>query len=219
MLGLFFYIFGGGNCVEITRVKLSELRHDDKNARKHNKRNVDEVKRSIAAFGQHRPFVVQRGTNKVIVGNGMLNAMLELGITEGDAYFVDDDDETSIRRALADNRTGELAEWDMSQLKDLFQEMGPEPDVPGWDTKEIEDFMSGWLDMDSLSDDFALPDKERDTMRTMSFTLAKEQSDAITRALEEIKKRGVSASDTFGNTNSNGNALYVVIKEWEEQKK
>lgn len=124
--------------MEIQRVKLSELKHDKKNARRHDERNVEEIKRSLQEFGQHRPFVVQRGTNKVIVGNGMLDAMLALGMTEGDAYIVDDDEETSIRRALADNRTGELASWDMAVLKDLFQDMGPDVDVPGWNTDEIE---------------------------------------------------------------------------------
>lgn len=124
--------------MEIQRVKLSELKHDKKNARRHDERNVEEIKRSLQEFGQHRPFVVQRGTNKVIVGNGMLDAMLSLGMTEGDSYIVDDDEETSIRRALADNRTGELASWDMAVLKDLFQDMGPMPELPGWNQEEIE---------------------------------------------------------------------------------
>lgn len=122
--------------MEIQRVKLSELKHDKKNARRHDERNVEEIKRSLQEFGQHRPFVVQRGTNKVIVGNGMLDAMLSLGMTEGDAYIVDDDEETSIRRALADNRTGELASWDMAVLKDLFQDMGPMPELPGWNQRK-----------------------------------------------------------------------------------
>lgn len=134
--------------MEIQRVKLSELKHDKKNARRHDERNVEEIKRSLQEFGQHRPFVVQRGTNKVIVGNGMLDAMLSLGMTEGDAYIVDDDEETSIRRALADNRTGELASWDMAVLKDLFEDMGPVPNVPGWNTKEIENLFTSFPPLD-----------------------------------------------------------------------
>ena len=134
--------------MEIQRVKLSELKHDKKNARRHDERNVEEIKRSLQEFGQHRPFVVQRGTNKVIVGNGMLDAMLALGMTEGDAYIVDDDEETSIRRALADNRTGELASWDMAVLKDLFEDMGPVPNVPGWNTKEIENLFTSFPPLD-----------------------------------------------------------------------
>ena len=133
--------------MNVERVKLSTLRHDKRNARKHDERNIEEIKRSLQEFGQHRPFVVQRGTNKIIVGNGMLDAMLALGMTEGDAYFVDDDEETSIRRALADNRTGELAAWDMGTLKDLFQDMGPDIDVPGWNTDEIESL----FDVNSVS--------------------------------------------------------------------
>lgn len=204
--------------MEIQRVKLSELKHDKKNARRHDERNVEEIKRSLQEFGQHRPFVVQRGTNRVIVGNGMLDAMLALGMTEGDAYIVDDDEETSIRRALADNRTGELASWDMSVLKDLFQDMGPDVNVPGWNASEIEELFSLPLSPDGLSTDFSLPDGERSTMRQMSFVLADEQQKLIATAIDAIKSKNV-CGETFGNTNSNGNALYWVVKEWVELKR
>jgi DNA modification methylase len=127
------------NSGEFITVKLSKLKPDKKNARKHSERNIDEIARSLRRFGQHRPFVVQRGTNKILVGNGMYEAMKSLGWSEGSVLYVEDDDETAVKRALADNRTGELAEWDWPVLKDIVQELGPEPDIPGWNDEELEE--------------------------------------------------------------------------------
>lgn len=126
--------------MEIQRVKLSELKHDKKNARKHDKRNIDEIKKSLQKNPQYRPFVVQKSTGRILVGNGMYQAMKELGITEGWAEYRDLSDEEATVLALSDNRTAELAEWDTAVLKTLFEDMGPDIDVPGWDTSEIEEF-------------------------------------------------------------------------------
>lgn len=111
---------------------------DDRNARRHDKRNIAEVKKSLQQFGQHRAFVVQRGSNRILVGNGMYEAMRQLGWKEADVYFVDDDDATAVRRALADNRTAELAEWDTDTLAHLFDNVRGGADIPGWSEDEID---------------------------------------------------------------------------------
>ena len=109
--------------MQIEKIPLSQLVPDDRNARRHDERNIAEVKKSLQQFGQHRAFVVQRGSNKILVGNGMYEAMRQLGWEEADVYFVDDDDATAVRRALADNRTAELAEWDTDVLAHLFDNL------------------------------------------------------------------------------------------------
>lgn len=128
--------------MDIKKVKLSELKPDKKNARKHDKRNIEEIKRSLQKNPQYRPFVVQKSTGRILVGNGMYQAMKELGITEGWVEYRDLSDEEATVLALSDNRTAELAEWDTAVLKNLFEDMGPDIDVPGWDTSEIEEFFS-----------------------------------------------------------------------------
>ena len=50
-----------------------------------------------------------------------------LGWTEIAAVVLDDDNATAVQFAIADNRTGELAEWDEETLATLLQ--GMEPDV------------------------------------------------------------------------------------------
>lgn len=115
--------------MKLTEVKLADLESDPKNARLHNEKNITEIKRSLEEFGQHRPFVVRRNSNVVIIGNGMLESMLELGWEKAYAYFVNDDDEQAVRRALADNRTAELAEWDEDVLQELLADNASIPSL------------------------------------------------------------------------------------------
>ena len=128
--------------MEVVTVKLSKLKPDKRNARGHNRRNVEAIKESLEAFGQHRPFGVQKSTGKIIVGNGMFAAMKELGWTEGAVYYVDDDEAESVKRALADNRTGELAEWNMDALGEIFSEFDGEALI-GWTDEERAALMNG----------------------------------------------------------------------------
>lgn len=123
--------------MNVETVKISTLVLDPKNARSHDKRNLEEIQRSVEKFGQHRAAVVQRGTNRVLVGNGMIQAMKRLKMKDVAVYFVDDDDATAVKRALADNRAGELAAWDDDILKELVGEVGGK-DIPGWGDDELD---------------------------------------------------------------------------------
>jgi len=132
---------------KVEMVALKKLVPDHRNARLHNDRNIDEIKKSLQELGQHRPFVVQKGTNRVIVGNGMLEAAIDLGWKDGLVLWVDDDDITATRRALADNRTGELATWDDRVLQEVLSELGElNVDVPGFSVEEIEDLVNNAID-------------------------------------------------------------------------
>ena len=71
-------------------------------------------------------------------------------------------------------------------------------------------------DSDEFSENFTLDDSNHDKVRTMTFTLSPEQEDAIKRALDSVRNE---ITETFGNPNPNGNALYEVIRQWDELKK
>jgi hypothetical protein len=54
----------------------------------------------------------------------------------------------------------------------------------------------------------------------MTFTLADEQATQIKNGIEKIKRtEEYKYAETMGNENSNGNALYLIIMQWAEQKK
>lgn len=119
-------------------VELSTLKLDHKNARKHSERNIQEIMRSLQANEQYRPFVVQKSTNRIVVGNGMYEAMKRLKIKEGWAEFRDLTDAEATRLGISDNRTAELAEWDWPVLKDIIRDYGEDVDIPGWSSEECE---------------------------------------------------------------------------------
>jgi len=104
---------------------VESLTLDPTNARKHNARNLEAIKGSLAEFGQTKPIVVADGV--VIAGNGTLMAARELGWPTIATVDVSALTPTQRRAyALADNRTAELAEWDdaelSAQLKALVDE-------------------------------------------------------------------------------------------------
>ena len=82
-------------------------------------------------------------------------------------------------------------------------------DLPGFD-----------IDSDDLGEEFSLPDGDKAPFRQMTFTLADEQAEQIKNAIADIKQtEEYKYNETMGNENSNGNALYLIIMQWAEQRK
>jgi hypothetical protein len=123
--------------MEVEDVALSRLHTDDRNARKG---NVQAIADSLKEFGQHRAIVAQRSTGKIIAGNHTFLAASALGWQTVSVHWVDDDDEKSIRRGIADNATGDLAVWDEKRLAELLQEVGT--DVPGLSADVVDRVLS-----------------------------------------------------------------------------
>jgi ParB-like nuclease family protein len=114
----------------VASVAIDDLVPDHQNARKG---DVAAIAASLREFGQHRVVVVQTGTNRIIAGNHLVLAAASIGWSNVDVTFVDDDDDTAIRRGIADNATGDKAKWDDEVLKGLLDGVGQ--DVPGLDDK------------------------------------------------------------------------------------
>lgn len=149
-------------------VDLARLKPDPRNARKHSARNIQEIMRSLRQNEQYRPFVVQKSTGYIIVGNGMYEAMKLLGVKKAWVEYRDITNEQAEKLALSDNRTAELAEWDPSALKDLFQELGPEPDIAGWTDDEIAQMFEVPADIGSEDEDEYPEQPEDANLRTVN---------------------------------------------------
>lgn len=104
-------------------MKIAELVPDDCNARTHDKKNLDSIVGSLKMFGQVEPLVVQKSSNRVIGGNGRLDAMKSLGWDDCDVWLVDIDGIKAKALALALNKTSELAAWDTNILSAQLQAM------------------------------------------------------------------------------------------------
>jgi ParB-like chromosome segregation protein Spo0J len=117
----------------VTRVHIDQLTRDAENARRHDRRNLEAIKASLRRFGQTRPLVVTKD-GLVIAGNGTLTAALELGWTELEVTRVPFRTPDEARAyALADNRTGELAQWNAPVLLEALDSLAAE----GWSLDEV----------------------------------------------------------------------------------
>ena len=97
--------------MNVVKVKLSQLTPDDKNIRTHSRANIDAVKASLKEHGQYRPFVVQTGTGRICVGNCMYTAMMERGMTEGWAEYLE----------LSDRQFADLKKIFAQKYKDIME--------------------------------------------------------------------------------------------------
>lgn len=148
----------------------------------------------------------------IICGNMRLKALKELGIKEVPTKILPT--ETTIEKLKAytikDNVSFGDHDWEV-----LANE---------WDSEELEawglDLVGFDLDSDELGTDFSLPDGDKAPFQQMTFTLADEQAEEIKNAISDIKEtEEYKYAETMGNENSNGNALYLIIMQWVEQKK
>lgn len=101
-------------------VPVDELNVDSANANTHPQRNLQAIIDSMREFGQRQVILAREDTNTVIAGNGRLMAARDLGWSHIACVFVDDDEVTALRYAIADNRTAELSEWDEEVLQQVL---------------------------------------------------------------------------------------------------
>lgn len=120
-------------------VKVSDLTFDSANARLHPDKNKAAVRASLQRYGQLKPVVVRRDTMVVVAGNGTLEAAVALGWTHVAATVVDMTDAEAVGYGVADNRTAELATWDLAALRvaERFLAEQGETDMVGWTAGEM----------------------------------------------------------------------------------
>ena len=103
------------NALTVEFIPVAVLHADDKNVREHSERNLDAIKASLAKFGQQKPIVIDE-QNVVIAGNGTLVAAKSLGWNEIAVVRSSLSQTEATAFAIADNRTSELASWNLDGL-------------------------------------------------------------------------------------------------------
>jgi hypothetical protein len=197
-------------------MKLKDIKLNKSNPRLIKDDKFKKLVKSIEEFPKMmelRPIVIDNDMT-ILGGNMRYKALSELGYKEVPDEWVkradELTDEEKQRFIIADNvGFGEwewdaLAnEWDANKL----QEWGL--DLPGFD-----------LNPENLGEGFTLPDGDKAPFQQMTFTLADEQAIIIQNAIADIKQtEEYKYAETMGNENSNGNALYLIVMQWAEQRK
>jgi DNA modification methylase len=126
-------------------IRCSSINFDPDNARLHSEENIEAIMKSLAEFGQDQPLVVQKQGMIVRKGNGRLKAALRLSWEWIAAFVVDENDVRAVARAIADNRTAELATWDEEKLAALLKSIreaeGIDLDVTGFSQADIDQLL------------------------------------------------------------------------------
>lgn len=195
------------------KLKISEIKLNPNNPRYITDDKFKNLVKSIKDFPQMldiRPIVVNN--DMVILGGNMrFKACIEAGLKEIPVIIADNLTEEQQKEFLIkDNVSGGVWDFDMLANEwdaDLLNEWG----LDVWKDE---------IDINELGEDFNLPDGDKAPFQQMTFTLADEQAEQIKNAIADIKAtEEYKYCETLGNENSNGNALYLIIMQWAEQKK
>jgi hypothetical protein len=194
-------------------MRIQDIRPNAENPRIIKDHKFKQLVESIKSFPQMlelRPIVIDEN-NVVLGGNMRLKACIEAGLTDVPVVQAKDLTDLQKKEFIVKDNVG-YGEWDWEDLAN------------SWDVEQITDWgldINGFdVNANDLSDEFSLPSGDKSPFQQMTFTLADEQAIQIKNAIEEIKRtEEYKFVETMGNENSNGNALYLIIMQWAEQKK
>ena len=131
--------------MNIVNMKIAEIIPYDKNPRI-NEGAVEAVANSIKEFGWRAPIVVDKDL-VIICGHTRLKAAIHLGLEEVPVHIADNLTPEQVQAyRIADNKTGEIAEWDYSllpvELKEL-QAADFDLSLLGFDADELDQLLNG----------------------------------------------------------------------------
>ena len=134
--------------MQIQNVPITSVKPYEKNPR-FNDDAVDAVAKSIKEFGWQQPIVVD-SEMVVIAGHTRLKAAERLGLTEVPVIVADNLTPEQVKAyRIADNKTGEIAEWNYDllpfEIKDL-QDANFDLSLLGFDTDELDKLLNGDAD-------------------------------------------------------------------------
>ena len=133
-------------------MQIKDLKQDERNYRKHNKKNLDLIKKSVKEVGLARSIVIDN-ENNIICGNGLTstldkNTPIQIIETDGTQLVVvkrtdlNTNDEKRKQLAIMDNSTSDSSEFDLDSLQADFdveqlQDWGLDVEFESLEEKEI----------------------------------------------------------------------------------
>ena len=180
---------------------------------------VAAVADSIRRFGFRKPIVTDKAL-VIIAGHVRHQAALRLGLPLVPVHIAAELTEAQARAyRLADNQTGELAEWDNDKLIDELLDLNRagELDASGFTKAQLETLLAGRLPASDQEWDQAfgaLPDGSP-THNRQTFTLTREQKAVVLAAAQAaLRTRDLSNPD---NTDAIANAIAHIAEVYLER--
>tara|TARA_R100001443_G_scaffold64264_1_gene73825 strand:- start:788 stop:1393 length:606 start_codon:yes stop_codon:yes gene_type:complete len=201
--------------MNIELIEINKLKPATYNPRQISTKQYNDLKESIERFGLVDPIVVNKDMT-IIGGHQRYKIWKEKAKKSGvkditiSCVVLDLNKEQERELNVRLNKSG--GEFDMDILANEFNI----DDLVDWGFKHID----LGLNIDKLDDTFTLDDSDKKPIQNITFVLADKQVDYIKTKINDIKKtEQFNYIETFGNENSNGNALYLLVSQWVEQKK
>lgn len=130
-------------------IQLSELKPPEKNCRVHTDRQLKEIIRSVEMFGQIRPIVIDEN-NVMLCGNGLYEAMKQMGKAEAACYQVKSLSEAEKKKLmLADNKVYTLGTDNLEVFDEWLREL-EDVDIPGFDEDLLQTLLADTPEIDEL---------------------------------------------------------------------
>ena len=149
--------------LKIEYLPIKALKPYEKNTRKHQKKDVDNIAKSIEKYGMCDAIGIWGEQNVIVEGHGRMLACKQLGMTEVPVVRLDHlTDEQRSEYAIAHNATADLSEWDLDILPDELAE----------------------LDLGDFDVDFGIEDEEEET------EIVEDEAPEVDEDAEPIAKLG-----------------------------
>jgi ParB/RepB/Spo0J family partition protein len=128
--------------LEVKEISLSSLKPWDDNPRK-NDHAVEAVAESVHTYGFNVPIICDQNL-MIVAGHTRWKAAQKLGLVKVPVIIIEMDDVKRRAFAIADNKTGEIAQWDFPKLKELLETLKQEDvDIKslGFSSEEITEIL------------------------------------------------------------------------------
>lgn len=179
------------------------------NAKEHPEWQVGQIANSIERFGFDDPVGAwhdQDGRAVIVEGHGRVLAARRIGLATVPVVWLDHmDDEGRRAYGLVHNKLTMDTPWDDDALAAEVETL------KGIDMSDFGVTLGATADSPAE----AAPDGDSPEVETVRFTLAPEQREYVMSALRHADTSG---TETYGNPNGNGNALYEVVVEWQARR-
>lgn len=107
--------------MEITNVKIEDLKENPENPRQATEKEFNDLKKSIQKFGIVDPIIVNKRTQRIVGGHFRVKVAKSMGIKEMPAVYVDLDE--AQERELNVRLNKNLGEWDWDKLTGFDKEL------------------------------------------------------------------------------------------------
>ena len=211
----------------VTETNIKTLIPDDRNFNKGTEMGKRLIEESLRRFGAGRSILLDKN-NRIIAGNKTIENAESVGLdnvliveTDGRQIVavkrtdIDLDSDKGRELALADNATNQAnLLWDEEAIEKAAEAY--HIDASEWcvtlDTSDI--------DPDSLSDDFTLKSGEKSPIQVMTFAFSDTQAEQIREAIALMKEEAPDGCAEYdGNANQNGNAIFLIAKQWADARR